>query len=610
MKKAILVLRERGKSAALKSLRRLGVVHADPIEGRGQSWEAASEELARLDSAIGILLSCKSKETAPALDYQAALELARKVNETAELIKSAQERIAALRKEMERIQGWGDFDPAVLAYLRENGMDLRLYEAGPKAASSMPPELPVIRVVSDKTTVRFAGFPAGPVSLPEGVAEFAPPQASLSSLGAEEKASAAEAARGEAFLAEAAKSRPHLEAARERARSGLTFETLLSGMEGEGPVAWISGWVPEKDAPGLSKAAAEHGWGLLLDDPGDDEMPPTKVESNPVVRMIAPVFDFLGTVPNYREYDISASFLAFFTVFFAMIFGDGGYGSILLGLGLFAALKAKKAGGKVPDAVRLLLLLSSATVAWGVVTGSWFGLPAEILPGFLKGLRIGWLASDNPLSGANTKQLCFILGLVHLVWARMKNIRRDIRSLKFLAQLGLLLQLLGMYFMVLNLVLDAVRFPIPNFALYLIGIGFLLNFVFASYEGNILKSILASLTNIVSVLLGVVNVFADITSYIRLWAVGLAGLAISQTVNTMAGPMLGRALLFAFGIVLIGFGHGLNLALSLLSVIVHGVRLNMLEYSGHLGMEWSGFKYEPFREGSDEEASVLERSPT
>jgi V/A-type H+-transporting ATPase subunit I len=105
------------------------------------------------------------------------------------------------------------------------------------------------------------------------------------------------------------------------------------------------------------------------------------------------------------------------------------------------------------------------------------------------------------------------------------------------------------------------------------------------------------MVNIVSVFLGVVNVFADITSYIRLWAVGLAGEAISQTVNTMAGPMLGKAVLFAFGLILIGFGHGLNLVLSLLSVIVHGIRLNMLEYSGHLGMEWSGFKYEPFRSG-------------
>ncbi len=75
---------------------------------------------------------------------------------------------------------------------------------------------------------------------------------------------------------------------------------------------------------------------------------------------------------------------------------------------------------------------------------------------------------------------------------------------------------------------------------------------------------------------------------------GLAGLAISQTVNNMAGPLLGSFLLFIAGALLLVFGHGLNLVMALLSVIVHGVRLNMLEFSGHLGMEWSGYKYEPF----------------
>ena len=43
-------------------------------------------------------------------------------------------------------------------------------------------------------------------------------------------------------------------------------------------------------------------------------------------------------------------------------------------------------------------------------------------------------------------------------------------------------------------------------------------------------------------------------------------------------------------------GHALNILLALMAVIVHGVRLNMLEFSGHLDMEWSGIKYEPFRE--------------
>ena len=105
-----------------------------------------------------------------------------------------------------------------------------------------------------------------------------------------------------------------------------------------------------------------------------------------------------------------------------------------------------------------------------------------------------------------------------------------------------------------------------------------------------------SCKGIITVLLGVVNIFSDIISYIRLWAVGLAGAAISNTVNTMAGPLFGHALLFVFALLLCVGGHGLNMILNLLSVIVHGVRLNTLEFSSQLGMSWSGIKYAPFAE--------------
>ena len=42
-------------------------------------------------------------------------------------------------------------------------------------------------------------------------------------------------------------------------------------------------------------------------------------------------------------------------------------------------------------------------------------------------------------------------------------------------------------------------------------------------------------------------------------------------------------------------GHGLNIVMGLLSVVVHGVRLNLLEFSGQLGMEWTGTAYAPFK---------------
>ena len=101
--------------------------------------------------------------------------------------------------------------------------------------------------------------------------------------------------------------------------------------------------------------------------------------------------------------------------------------------------------------------------------------------------------------------------------------------------------------------------------------------------------------------------FSDIVSYIRLWAVALAGAAISSTVNTMAsgifgpeGAVIAKLVIFTLlGVILLVFGHGLNMILNVLSVIVHGVRLNTLEFSQHLGMTWSGTKYSPFSEKTE-----------
>ena len=143
-----------------------------------------------------------------------------------------------------------------------------------------------------------------------------------------------------------------------------------------------------------------------------------------------------------------------------------------------------------------------------------------------------------------------------------------------------------------------VSIPIGLVSVGMIGAGFVMSFVFANYDGSIGASILESCKNIISVVLGVVNVFSDIVSYIRLWAVALAGSAISGTVNGMAGPLLGHAILFVVAVVLLVFGHGLNIVLNVLSVIVHGVRINTLEFSNHLGMTWSGYKYEPFKEAA------------
>ena len=205
----------------------------------------------------------------------------------------------------------------------------------------------------------------------------------------------------------------------------------------------------------------------------------------------------------------------------------------------------------------------------------------------------------------NTQIFCFTLALIQLTVAHLKGVARNRTSIKLLGDLGSVLQLLGIYYLVLSLVVNPEVFtfglvvggvPVGTLAIALIGIGFVMTFVFSNYNGSLGKSILASCKNIVSVLLGVVNVFSDIVSSIRLWAVGLAGAAISATVNELASPLLGNFMFMIFAIVLLVFGHGLNMILNVLSVIVHGIRLNTLEFSSHLDMSWSGHKFKPFKE--------------
>ncbi|MCK4530023.1 MAG: ATPase, partial [Candidatus Marinimicrobia bacterium] len=92
-----------------------------------------------------------------------------------------------------------------------------------------------------------------------------------------------------------------------------------------------------------------------------------------------------------------------------------------------------------------------------------------------------------------------------------------------------------------------------------------------------------------------ISSFSNIISYIRLFAVGMATVAIATAFNDMAaGMMQGPAIIG--GVIVLIIGHSLNLVMGLLSVMVHGIRLNLLEFSGQLGLEWTGYKYLPFKD--------------
>ena len=96
--------------------------------------------------------------------------------------------------------------------------------------------------------------------------------------------------------------------------------------------------------------------------------------------------------------------------------------------------------------------------------------------------------------------------------------------------------------------------------------------------------------------LNVVSSMGDVISYVRLFAVSLAAVKIAETFNTMAGDMgLPLWAKIPVMVVILLLGHALNLAMSALSILVHAVRLNTLEFSSAKGVSWSGAEYDPLK---------------
>ena len=281
-----------------------------------------------------------------------------------------------------------------------------------------------------------------------------------------------------------------------------------------------------------------------------------------------------------------------------MIIGDAGYGCLFLLAALVMTLKSKKAS----TAVQLLWLLSIATIVWGALTGTWFGLEQAMDVPLLRSLVIPTFANYPAHFGveSTTQQntimkFCFILGTVQLSLACVMNIRRKFREkdLSWLADLGWLAAIDALYFVVLYLVIGQQVNLMPVACVVIAGFLLVVLFGGMSPDKSFGQGLKAGLGDAFTVFLNTISAFGNIMSYIRLFAVGMASLAIAQSFNNMALGFKGPLVIAAVLILLIG--HGLNIVMGLLSVVVHGVRLNLLEFSGQLGMEWAGIAYDPFK---------------
>jgi len=129
-----------------------------------------------------------------------------------------------------------------------------------------------------------------------------------------------------------------------------------------------------------------------------------------------------------------------------------------------------------------------------------------------------------------------------------------------------------------------------------IGLGLLAVFAFASERAvHDLRGALLWLLDGVRALTGVTRIFGDVLSYLRLFALGLASASLALTFNDLArqaGEVQGPGLLYAILILLAG--HLLNLLLAVMSGVVHGLRLNYIEFY-NWALSGEGYAFQPFR---------------
>ena len=634
MKKVSLIILGDKKSETLKELRKLGMMHVEIAEGTGERINELKGQITMLENCIfSIEEKVKKNKEVKDVTNAEAMAAAKEVASLAEEKKAYQAEQVSLKSELDRLKNWGDIDPEQFGYLAEKGIELSLYEIPKAEYAALGEDVKTIKLEETKTSVKCLVVRQGAEDeeAVDSVKNYRVelPKASTSEMMTKIESLESSIAGIDEKLVSYAGYVAGMKNAVKAFEKEIEFEVYATGMTDESltneganniSVAHFTGYIEAENVDCLKKAAESNSWGLVIEEPTTEDNVPTKLKNNKFVSLIYPLTDFLNTIPGYYEYDISAWFLAFILVFFGMIFGDGGYGLLITAVAAVPIVKSLVSKKPAAPVFLLIGLFGLSTIIWGTLTCTWFGLTPEQLPQWLKGLSIPVISNVNAdkiwypfwtegkvglATAQNLQIFCFVLALIQLLIAHIKCAITNRKSLKVLGDIGSAIELIGMFYVVLSFVVSGEVFsmglvisgiPVGTIAIVFVAVGFLLSFVFANYEGNIVKSILESLTNIVSVLLGIFNLFSDIVSYIRLWAVGLAGAAISATVNELAGPLFGNFMFMILAIVLLVFGHGLNMILNVLSVIVHGIRLNTLEFSSHLGMSWSGHKFKPFEE--------------
>ncbi|MBR0457778.1 MAG: hypothetical protein IJJ26_00940 [Victivallales bacterium] len=588
------------RQSAVAELGRLGTVHVTPLTAPASeeldSLRKESEKLSRIVAYfqnLGVKPEKESALTPSQLVEQASASL--------DMVKKCEEEQTAVEKSLEQLRPWGSFDKKAIEALEAHGLHVYLCQANASKLPKLEKDATIRVIHQERSELFFAVFSASPI--PENSLPLAtlPEKTSVAELQKDYNDIQTREDKYRAALEELAAGQGDKLAKYQQELSQRTdFAKARDGMAASEHLCFLRGYVPENKVDAVREAARTHGWAIRYEDvPEDDAAVPTHLIIPKPFRMAQAIFDFVGILPSYHEVDVSISMLIFLSLFCGMLVGDAGYGAIfLVTVGI---LRHRCKDAKTKDGLTLLLIMSACIFVWGALTGSWFSIPTEKLPRVFQGLP--WL-TDQVNKDKHIQLLCFFIGAIQMSLARVWRTVLTLLKINFkqdstasflrkvreaLGHVGWAFFLWGSYGLAKLLLVDGKEISaLSGTFCTCYGIGFVLIALGSINWGSFVDVIYSPFTFL--------NTFVDTLSYIRLFAVGGSTFYIADSFNKMAAMVYGDHLwAIPFALLILLVGHALNVALALMGVLVHGIRLNTLEFSGHMDISWAGQAYKPLQ---------------
>lgn len=502
---------------------------------------------------------------------------------------------------------WGDFDPARIQQLKYAGYTLRFFACGTSAfqekwgikVSEKEGKTYFVQVTNINDLKQAEGSNHQTTSNVEDKAtELPQPEKSAAQYMQEVEhlkgLMAAANARIEAWRL------ANLEDIKEQlkeARQNIDWQrvTLSTDKLAEGSLCLFEGFCPIDKEPELNAMLSAAEVYYEETDPAKEDATPIKLRNNKFTQLFECLTGMYGW-PNYHEFDPTPILGPFFLLFFAICMGDCGYGFLLMLLGWMIAkgkLKIDMFEGLGP----IIFVLGVGTAVVGFFLGTFFGIDlynASWVPDALKSVMI-----KGEVMGYDIQMVMAIcIGIFHICLAMtIKAVTYTLRD-GFRATVstwGWLLLIVGTIATLIVTMTFSLPAEVTKWTLITIGsISALGIYIFNTPGRNPLINIGSGLWDTYNMATGILG---DTLSYIRLYALGLAGGMLGGAFNNLAGMLLGDDPTWQWipFVLIVVFGHVLNLAMSALGAFVHPLRLSFVEYFKNAGYEGNGALYQPFK---------------